>query len=117
MFFDANGVDHYYIDKPLNYYAANGMLFSEGGEEVIEYSTSYIKHYRTLTIEEFLYRRFGRRGYADNASHHNKEKIMACFWEQNEWTEEKQKIVDDFFSRFEVIDDEPIKAKRIFDNE
>ena len=42
---------------------------------------------------------------------------MACFWEQNEWTEEKQKIVDDFFSRFNVIDDEPIKTKRIFDDE
>lgn len=68
-------------------------------------------------IEEFLYRRFGRRGYADYASRHNKEEIMQYFWDQNEWTEEKQKVVDDFFSRFEVIDDEPIKTKRIFDEE
>ena len=42
---------------------------------------------------------------------------MQYFWDQNEWTEEKQKVVDDFFSRFEVIDDEPIKSKRIFDEE
>ena len=117
LFFDANGVDHYYLDKPLNYYASNGVLFRDGGDDIMDYSLSYIKHYRTLTIEEFLYRRFGRRGYADNASHHNKEKIMSYFWEQNEWTEEKQVIVDEFFSRFEVIDDEPINTKRIFDDE
>lgn len=117
VFFDANGVDHYYIDKPLKYYAVDGTIFSNGGCDVMDYSISYIKHYRTLTIEEFLYRRFGRKGYADNSSHHNKEKIMACFWEQNEWTEEKQKIVDDFFSRFEVFDDEPIETKRIFEDE
>ena len=83
----------------------------------MDYTLSFIKHYRTLSIEEFLYRRFGRRGYADYASRHNKEEIMQYFWDQNEWTEEKQKVVDDFFSRFEVVDDEPIKSKRIFDEE
>jgi hypothetical protein len=32
---------------------------------------------------------------------------MSLFWEQNEWTQEKQDIVDEFFERFEVITDNP----------
>ncbi len=117
VFFDANGLDHYYINEPRKYYAVNGLEYCDGGEDVMDYTLSFIKHYRTLSIEEFLYRRFGRRGYADYASRHNKEEIMQYFWDQNEWTEEKQKVADDFFSRFEVVDDEPIKSKRIFDEE
>lgn len=117
LFFDVNGLDYYYKDKPYNYYFVDGGLYKDDKSDSIDYSLSYIKHYRTMTIEEFLYRRFCRGGYADKASHHNKEKIINYFWEQNEWTEEKQKIIDDFFEKFEVIDDEPIKTKRIFDNE
>lgn len=117
LFFDANGIDYYYKAKqPFEFYFTNGEKY-DAQRTIMNFSISYIKHYRTLTIEEFLYRRFGRRGYADNASHHNKEKIMSYFWDQNEWTEEKQKVVDDFFSRFEVEDDKPIKTKRIFDDE
>jgi hypothetical protein len=117
VFYDANAVDHFYLDEPREYYASNGVTYGEGADDVLDYSVGYIKHYRTLTIEEFLHRRFGRRGYADNASHHNKDKIMSYFWEQNEWTEEKQKVVDDFFSMFEVVDDAPIETKRGLDYE
>jgi hypothetical protein len=72
------------------------------------FDITFIKHYRTLTIEEFLYRRFCRKGYADHASFHNKDFIMKLFWEQNTWTQEKQDIVDEFFNKFNVVDDKPI---------
>ena len=87
------------------FYFINGDNYN--GVTTCDFSISYIKHYRTLTIEEFLYRRFGRRGYADYASFHNKDFIIQLFWDQNEWTQEKQDIVDDFFNKFEVIDDKP----------
>ena len=117
MFYDANAFDYYYYkDEPYKMYFVDGTEYGER-DKLFDFSMSYIKHYRTLTIEEFLYRRFGRRGYADNASRHSKEEIMQYFWDQNEWTEEKQKIVDDFFRSFEVVNDEPIRTKRIFDEE
>lgn len=86
------------------FYFVDGSICYGGGKQQ-DYTIAYIKHYRTLTIEEFLYRRFCRRGYADYASFHNKDFIMQLFWDQNEWTEEKQKIVDDFFNKFTVVDD------------
>lgn len=93
-FFDVNAF--YYDDINFTYYT-----------EDVNYTISYIKHYRTLTIEEFLHRRFCRKGYADDTSLHDKDFIMSLFWDQNEWTQEKQNIVDEFFERFEVITDNP----------
>ena len=69
------------------------------------YNGAFIKHYNTLTIEEFLYRRFGRRSYADKASSFNKERVMKIFYETNEITEDKEKIINDFFSKFEFETD------------
>ena len=91
------------------FYFVNGQWAEDN---LMDYSVAYIKHYRTLTIEEFLYRRFGRKGYADYASFYNKDFIMQLFWDQNEWTQEKQNIVDNFFEKFEVIDDNPIEINR-----
>lgn len=117
LFYDANGFDYYYTTpEPFKIYFVNGLEYGER-DTLYDFTMSYIKHYRTLTIEEYLYRRFGRRGYADYASHHNKEKIINYFWDQNKWTEEKQQIIDNFFEMFEVVDDAPVETKRIFDEE
>lgn len=103
---DANGYDvEFLVDKDFHTYTEDGDIFRD--EYKILYQNSYIKHYRTLTIEEFLYRRFGRRGYADYGSPYRADCIMKIFWEQNTWTEEKQKIIDDFFKQFEMRDDVP----------
>jgi hypothetical protein len=67
-----------------NAYSSDGTEYNNNLPS--NYTYSYIKHYRTLTIEEFLYRRFCRKGYADHASFHNKDFIMKLFWEQNKWT-------------------------------
>lgn len=96
----------YFLDKEDFSYQGKDI---PPNEDFYKNTISYIKHYRTLTIEEFLHKRFCRRGYADYASFHNKEFIMKLFWDQNEWTQEKQDIVDEFFKKFEVIDDKPIE--------
>ena len=69
------------------------------------FENCYIKHYNTLTIDEFLWRRFGRRSYADKDSSYNRERIMGIFTTINEMTPEKEKIVEDFFNDFKVIED------------
>lgn len=115
LFYDVNAIDYYYYtDTDFTAYFANGETYDKHSVDM-DFSVSYIKHYRTLTIEEFLYRRFGRGSYAGVSSNYNKETIMSFFWDQNKWTEEKQRIVDNFFENFEVIDDGPINVKRIFD--
>jgi hypothetical protein len=93
----------YYTDlEEFNAYMANGEIYDY---DKTTHEVSVIKHYRTLTIEEFLYRRFGRRGYADKSSSYNYDEIMNVFWSQNMWTQEKQNIIDNFFNNFEVIED------------
>ena len=42
MFFDANGLDHYYINEPRKYYAVNGLEYCNGGEDVMDYTLSFI---------------------------------------------------------------------------
>lgn len=92
--------------RDLNFYLPDGSRYYS--QLTYSFDITFIKHYRTLTIEEFLYRRFCRKGYADHASFHNKDFIMKLFWEQNTWTQEKQDIVDEFFNKFNVVDDRPI---------
>ncbi len=69
------------------------------------YDCAALNHYQTLTIDEFLCRRFGRRSYADKASSFNQNVIMGIFWQLNEWTEEKQRIIDDFLGTYEMKED------------
>lgn len=69
------------------------------------YDCAALNHYQTLTIDEFLCRRFGRRSYADKASSFNQDVIMGIFWQLNEWTEEKQRIIDDFLGTYEMKED------------
>ena len=99
---EVNDVEYTYMARRPEAYMANGELYDI---DKINFQISYIKHYRTLTIEEFLYKRFGRRSVSDLKSVYNLDHIMEYFWGQNEWTEEKQNIIDDFFNNFEVIED------------
>ena len=69
------------------------------------YKCAVLNHYQTLTIDEFLCRRFGRRAYADKASSFNKENVMGIFWSINSWTPKKQEIVDKFFSTYNIAED------------
>ena len=71
----------------------------------IFHECAYLKHYQTLTIDEFLCRRFGRRGYADKASDFSKDFVMNIFWFINERTPEKEKIVNDFFEHYKIEED------------
>jgi hypothetical protein len=45
--------------------------------------------------------------FQDLGSPYRKETIMKIFWEQNEWTEEKQAIIDKFFEEFNMVEDVP----------
>ena len=87
-------------DAPLAY-LSNGKNYNFE-EKTVE--NAFIKHYITLTIEEFLYRRFGRKSYADNSSF-NKEFILGIFKGMNKMTEEKQLIIDEFFQKYNMIED------------
>lgn len=85
--------------------------------QAFTYESAYLKHYQTLTIDEFLCRRFGRRSYADNATTFSKERIMGIFYEVNEMTPEKEKIIDEFFKHYNLtIDISPDDAKNISTN-
>jgi len=68
------------------------------------YEGAYLKHYHTLTIDEFLTRRLGRRTYADGLSI-TKERILGIFWEFNEKTPEKEKIIDDFLDYYKIFEE------------
>lgn len=81
------------------------------------YDEAYLKHYQTLTIDEFLCRRFGRRSYADNATTFSIKRIMGIFTEICEMTPEKEKIIDEFFKNYEEkIDISPDDAEDILAN-
>lgn len=106
-FFDAN---------MFSWTVTSGRRFvisdSEGKEiapnsvyQAFNYNGAFIKHYNTLTIEEFLYRRFGRRSYADRNSNFDKETVMNIFYTINEMTPQKEKIIEDFFNKFTFEDD------------
>ena len=97
----------HYSDKMPNAYLANGEEYEYHKNT---YDVSYIEHYRTLSIQEFLCRRLGRGSYADNSSSFNIENVMECFWSQNEWTDEKQKIIDKFLQNYNIIEDNVINS-------
>lgn len=106
-FFDANMFSWTLTtDRDFIVCDSEGNLIEPGREyQSSNYNNAFIKHYNTLTIEEFLYRRFGRRSYADRNSDFNKETVMNIFYSINEMTEEKKKIIEDFFNKFEFKDD------------
>lgn len=115
-FKDANAVEfHVYGEPSFNIVNPTGKLQEPlWMYQDYTYECAYLKHYQTLTIDEFLCRRFGRRSYADNASSFNKEKIIGIFTATNEMTPEKEKIIDEFFTRYNIKEDiSPDDAKTI----
>lgn len=119
QFNDANAVEYTITSRP------NFLIVSPAGEVLdplwmyqnYTYESAYLKHYQTLTIDEFLCRRFGRRSYADNASSFNREKVMGIFYQICEMTPEKEEIVDEFFSRYNIKEDiSPDDAKALSSN-
>ena len=116
QFNDANAVEYTITTRP------KFLIVSPTGEVLdplwmyqnYTYESAYLKHYQTLTIDEFLCRRFGRRSYADNASSFNREKVMGIFYQICEMTPEKEEIVDEFFSRYNIKEDiSPDDAKAL----
>lgn len=106
-FSDANSLS-YVCRYPLKWKCKNSLgEVVECGKEysMWAYDNAYIKHYVTLTIDEFLARRFGRRAYADENSNFTKDVVMKVFYNACDMTPEKEKIIDDFFSNFEMVDD------------
>lgn len=106
-FFDANMFE-WTLFSNRNFLVTDteGNEIEHGYEyQAFNYNRAFLKHYNTLSIEEFLYRRFGRRSYADRNSNFNKETVMNIFYSINEITEEKKRIIDDFFDKFEFEDD------------
>jgi len=84
----ANAVAKTANGKPVNPYASACN---------IDYSVAWLRHFRTLTIEEFLYRRFAR-GMGDSRAVTTKVKdLLKIFTVENRPTPEKQQIVNDFF--------------------
>lgn len=57
------------------------------------YANAYIKHFYSLTAQEFAMRRLNR-GNADSGIKHTKEDIANQFFHINKKTEEKQKMID-----------------------
>jgi hypothetical protein len=104
---DANMLTYYYPEGskvntllPSLKYAENLSLYQQGCWDNV-----VLNHYNTLTIEEFLYRRFCRRGYADMATDFNKDRVMKIFYDINEITSEKEAIINEFFSKFNFNED------------
>ena len=106
-FFDANMFEWtLFTNRDFVVTDTEGNLIQMGKEyQSFNYNGALLKHYNTLSIEEFLYRRFGRRSYADRNSNFNKETVMNIFYTINEMTDEKERIINDFFDKFEFEDD------------
>lgn len=106
-FTDANSFMFEVKDKPVfNIVTPNGnSIHPNFMYQDFSYECAYLKHYQTLTIDEFLCRRFGRRGYADKASSFTKDFVMDIFWFINERTPEKEQIVNEFFEHYKIDED------------
>lgn len=106
-FVDANAVEY------ENYGTEPFIIVDSAGKEIGPYEgythwcydCAALNHYQTLTIDEFLTRRFGRRSYADKASSFNEDVIMGIFWQLNERTEEKERIIKKFLEKFDMKED------------
>lgn len=106
-FTDANAVVYQIFDKnTFSIVHPNGKAVNPAElYQNFSYECAYLKHYQTLTIDEFLCRRFGRRGYADKASDFSKDFVMGIFTTINEMTPEKEKIVEEFFKNYKIEED------------
>lgn len=105
-FIDANAFSYTMPDKKLLICDAAGREIHDFNSYVEwNYDCAALRHYQTLTIDEFLCRRFGRKSYADKASSFNEDTVMGIFWQLNERTPEKEKIISDFFETYQIEED------------
>ena len=106
-FVDANAVayDNYSNEPFIIVDAAGNEIGPYEGYTHWCYDCAALNHYQTLTIDEFLTRRFGRRAYADKASSFNEDVVMGIFWQLNEKTEEKERIIKKFLDNFDMKED------------
>lgn len=113
VFNDANSIGFTFFEVPI-FRTENGRQCTENDNmyEIWSYDEAYLNHYQTLSIEEFLYRRFGRRGYADKDSSFETSVVMNIFTSLNEWTEEKKEIADDFFRKFRFKEDKVLRKEQ-----
>ena len=104
--FIATGSPHYLL-TPTKW---NAVVMSPSGKkrpanksvDFIDYEMAFLAHYRTLTITEYLYRRFNPYSL-DNPTGaiHSKDALLKQFCVENEMNPMKQKIWDNYFDRIE----------------
>lgn len=69
----------------------------------IDYEQAFLAHYRTLTISEYLYRRFNPRSLGNpTGAIHSKDTLLKQFCVENKMNPVKQKIWDDYFAKIEL---------------
>ena len=104
--FIATGSPHY----PLTPAKWDAVVVSPSGKrrpanksvDFIDYKLAFLAHYRTLTITEYLYRRFNPYSLGNpTGAIHSKEELLRQFCVENEMTPQKQKIWNDYFAVIE----------------
>ena len=79
------------------YVNASGKEIPYSNFTEYDYENAFLKHYITLSLEEFLYRRFGRKTYANIINIPSKKVIMGIYYSCNKMTQEKKEIIEEFF--------------------
>lgn len=77
----------------------NGDIISDSYWWYINHDLAYLRHYKYMSITEFLTRRLGRRSYACEDPY-DEDMIIGMFREANEMTTEKEKIIKDFLELY-----------------
>lgn len=93
------------------YKTGNDITVNAKGEIVKKYSpfinppiyeNAYIKHFWSLSVEEFVKRRY-KRGSADHLNSISKERLFNLFFKINELTEKKKQIFKDICNKKDNI--------------
>ena len=104
--FIATGSPHY----PMTPSKENAIVVSPSGKKrpvrravnFIDYELAFLAHYRTLTVTEYLYRRFNPYSLGNpTGAIHSEETLLKQFCVENEMTPAKQKIWDEYFDMIE----------------
>ena len=95
---------------PLTNEGENAVVISPSGHRrphdkavhSIDYKTMFLGHFRTLSTEEFLYKRIAKYGPSDaTGARYTKDRYMKVYCVENEMTPEKKKLWDDFMEKYE----------------
>lgn len=90
------------INELHNYYSPNGSLAGAGPfNEALDYSMLYVRHYYTKSLQEWCENKLGR-SYADYLRSDSIDYYpLKDYFIYNEWTEEKQKFLDEHGYKYE----------------